>query len=274
MDGTTSRSHGTGRGHGGSWLDAGLNDVEFSAQDQGSIASNNVRGGAGAMGRSTTARFRRQTANGHFCSRSDVEEGANRDISFASDTSSFTRSAMSKSMFGTSAGMGFGGNPTNTRFRARTASGHYLSKADQEAAANRDLSNASTDLSSRSSFRAASKTVGASTRPGMGMGGSSSRFRATTRSGHYVSKADAQEALMRDHSSAGFGVSSTTSSFASAMKKGNPRYSVMGGTTSRFAGTGSMYKKTSLSSDVGPGSYSKPTTAYDKLPMPAMVAQP
>merc|ERR1719446_1172908 len=252
-NGGTSRSHGTGQGHAKSWLDANMHDVAPSTDPYAIGGSSyRVRGGGAAMGRSTTSRFQRVGMSGQYCSTADAEEARNRDISFTSEaqTSCFAKARMSKSMFGTSVGMGMGGNPRSSRFAPRTASGHFISRRDLDEARGRGIASSQPD--SRSAFQAAAKSVGASSRPGMGMGGSTSRFRSQTASGHYTSTADAQEARMREHSTSVSGISKSTSSFASAMRKGNPRYSLMGGTTSRFAGAGSIYSK---AASTGPAAY-------------------
>ena len=262
--GSTSRKHGTGKGHGSSWLDAGMHDVEFRGQSYNSIGSR--RGSAGRtavnMKSSTTSRFRNTSASGSYLSRADIEEAAARDITYDA-SSCFKQAGQSKSMFGMSVGYGMGGNPTTDRFRARSSSGHYISRRDQEEAARRKLSYiSSTDTAAAlsemrsSSFHAASKSMGTSARLGMGMGGSSSRFRAQTSSGHYRSKADLHDAQVRGDTDTSTGLAMSSSSFSSAMKKGNPRYSIMGGTTSRFGGAGSIYMKGSA--DIGPGCYPSP----------------
>merc|ERR1711918_61156 len=112
---------------------------------------------------------------------------------------------------------------------------------------------ASQSVNAASSFsRAAAQST--TTRKGTGFGGSTSRFREQSSNGHYLSKADRS---LRDEQYTA-GSSAYHSSFASAMRKGNPRANMMGGSTSRFGGRGSIYKKSVT--EAGPGSSSAGST--------------
>merc|ERR1719198_2932264 len=91
-------------------------------------------------------RFSQQmTASGHVRSTRDLEDAAKRDF-LESDSAHASCFNSTKSVT-TKQGMAMGG--AVGRFRSTSVSGHYLSKRDQEDAANRDF--LSTDASAATS---------------------------------------------------------------------------------------------------------------------------
>lgn len=263
MDGHCGRQSGTGSGGQGSWLDVGMEETRAMDYDVGQHKTIGAGGAVGGcMSKLGVGRFQALTAGGHYRSKADLEEAAQRDIECV-EKSSFTQFASGKSQFGTHSGMGMGGRIG--RFSQQlTASGHIRSARDIEDAAKRDY--LESDCAHTSCFNS---TKSVTTRQGMAMGGAVGRFAAaTSASGHYLSKRDQEDAAGRDYLSTD--ASAARSTFASAMKQGNPNFDHMGGKTGRFEGKqvgASIYSATS--DELGPGKYTSDTTVFDRLPMPA-----
>jgi hypothetical protein len=218
----------------------------------------------GCMSKLEVGRFQAVTANGHYRSMKDMEESAQRDIECV-DKSSFSKFASTKSQFGTHANMGMGGTAGNRFANVTTATGHYMSNKDMTEAAKRDFLEIG---SVHTSTFNGGKSL--STKQGMAMGGAVGRFQLTTASGHIVSTKDQEDAAKREHTLSEE-ASATTSTFASALKRGNPNFSLMGGKAGRFESKvpgESIYPGKPVC-EKGPGDYCGPTTNYDVLPMPA-----
>jgi chemotaxis protein histidine kinase CheA len=267
MDGHVGRNFGTGSGGNKSWLDVGMEETRAMDYDvnQHKTCGSDAKGGV--ISKLAVGRFQAVTAKGGHLSQRDLEEAAQRDIECV-DKSTFTKFASTKSQFGTHTNMGMGGAAGNRFGLVTTASGHYMSTRDLEEAAKRDF----LEIGSvhTSTFN---NTTSRTTRQGMAMGGAVGRFQITTASGHVLSAKDMQDAAARDIAMPEEAMG-MTSTFASALRRGNPNYSLMGGKTGRFAvgGSDSFYKKPV--SDKGPGDYSGPTTNYDLLPMPPQTVAP
>lgn len=257
MDGHVSRSSGTGSGGNKSWLDVGMEEtrtLDFSD----AIATHKTIGSdaiGGCMSKLSVGRFQAVTANGHYRSMKDMEECAQRDIECV-DKSTFTQFASTKSQFGTHSNMGMGGSSGNRFAFVTTSTGHYMSNKDMEESAKRDFLEIG---SVHTSTFNGGKSL--STKQGMAMGGAVGRFQLTTASGHIVSAKDQEDSSKRDHSISEES-EAMSSTFASAMKRGNPNFSVMGGKVGRFEPPKPVSEK-------GPGDYCGSTTNYDLLPMPA-----
>jgi hypothetical protein len=266
MDGHVGRSFGTGSGGGKSWLDVGMEETREMDYDVHGYKTCGSDAKGGVISKLSVGRFQAVTAEGGHLSRRDLEEAAQRDIECV-DKSTFTKFASTKSQFGTHSNMGMGGAAGNRFGLVTTVSGHYMSTKDMEEAAQRDFLEIGSVHSS--TFN---NTTCRTTRQGMMMGGAVGRFQITTASGHVVSAKDMKDAAARDIAMPEEAMG-MTSTFASALRRGNPNYSMMGGKTGRFAaGSDSLYKKPV--SDKGPGDYSGPTTNYDLLPMPLRTVAP
>jgi hypothetical protein len=260
MDGHVSRSAGTGDG-GRSWLDVGLDEtrsMDYDVYNHKRIGTDAV---GGCMSKLSVNRFQAITSEGHYRSNKDLEESAQRDIECV-DKSTFTKFASTRSQFGTHMCMGMGGSAGNRFASSVTSSGHYYSNKDLEEAAKRDYLE---DGSIHTSTFHSTKPV--TTRQGMAMGGSVGRFQLVTPSGHIYSEKDNEEAAKRD---IGLSVESDalTSTFASAMKRGNPSFDFMGGKSGRFAANDPNSFFAKPLTEKGPGDYTGPTTTFNLLPMP------